>query len=72
MSVGVIICLLRIKFCLSVGAFFERPRANTVRPYRGLGKYLVISPLMLHAVRGDLFVYIYYITPTVELGCQRL
>ena len=28
------LCFLRIKFLLSVGAFFERPWANTVRPYR--------------------------------------
>jgi len=63
MSVGVIICLLRIKFCLSVGAFFERPRANTVRPYRGLGKYLVISPLILHALAG-----VFFITWEIERG----
>ena len=36
---GVIICFLRIKYCLSVGAFFEHLRANTVRPYRGLGDF---------------------------------
>ena len=35
-SVGVNLCFLHIKFRLSVGAFFERPRANTVRPYRAL------------------------------------
>ena len=34
-----------------VGAFFERPRANTVRPYRVLG----ISPLKLHALQEALF-----------------
>ena len=35
-SVGVNLCFLHIKFRLSVGAFFERPRTNTVRPYRAL------------------------------------
>ena len=36
---GLLICLLRIKYCLSVGAFFERPRANAVRPYRVLDNF---------------------------------
>ena len=31
---GLSLCFLRIKYCLSVGAFFEHLRANTVRPYR--------------------------------------
>ena len=48
-------CFLRIKFCLSVGVFCERLRANTVRPYRVLGKYFVISLLILHAVLSVLF-----------------
>ena len=30
-------------------------RANAVRPYRVLGKYFVISPLILHALRGASF-----------------
>ena len=34
MPVGVTFCLLQIIF--PVGAFCERPRANTVRPYRGV------------------------------------
>ena len=38
-----------------VGAFFERPRANTVRPYRVLGIYFVISPLSVHAVKTAFF-----------------
>ena len=33
-SVGVIFLLSAYQICLSVGAFFERPRANTVRPYQ--------------------------------------
>jgi|GEM_PF-2872338 len=40
----------------SVGVFCERLRANTVRPYRVLGKYFVISPLILHAF-GEAFCY---------------
>jgi len=41
---GLSLCFLRIKYCLSVGAFFERPRANRracsdVRPYRVLGDF---------------------------------
>ena len=36
---GVSLCFLRIKCCLFVGAFFERPRANTVRPYRVLDNF---------------------------------
>ena len=31
--------------------------ANAVRPYRVLGKYFVISPLILHARCGNLFAY---------------
>ena len=42
---ALIICLLRIKFRLSVGETCGLPRANAVRPYRVLGKYFVISPL---------------------------
>ena len=38
-SVGVNLCFLHINFCLSVGAFFERPRANAVRPYRVLDNF---------------------------------
>ena len=34
-SVGVSICFLCTKFCLSVGETCGLPRANTVRPYRG-------------------------------------
>ena len=41
----VMTCLLRSKFSLSVMAFCERPRANTVRPYRVSGQCFVISPL---------------------------
>ena len=55
-SVGVNLCFLHIKFRLSVGAFFERPRANTVRPYRVLGKYFMISPLILHTL-GAAFLF---------------
>ena len=41
---GLSLCFLRIKYCLSVGAFFERPRANRracsdVRPYRVLDNF---------------------------------
>ena len=32
------LCLLHIKFCLLVGETCGLPRANTVRPYRALGK----------------------------------
>ena len=35
---GLIICLVQSSF-LSVGAFFERPQANTVRPYRVSGDF---------------------------------
>ena len=35
-SVGAYYLFSAIQYLLSVGAFFERPRANTVRPYRGL------------------------------------
>ena len=35
-SVGAIYLFTAVQFLLSVGAFFERPRANTVRPYRAL------------------------------------
>ena len=52
---GLSLCFLRIKYCLSVGAFFELLRANAVRPYRVLDKYFVISPLRVHAVRLLLF-----------------
>ena len=38
-SVGVNLCFLHIKFRSSVGSFFERPQANTVRPYRGLDDF---------------------------------
>ena len=36
---GLSLCFLRIKYCLSVGAFFEHLRANTVRPYRVLDNF---------------------------------
>ena len=65
-SVGVNLCFLHIKFRLSVGAFFERPRANTVRPYRVLGKYFVISPLILHAIRGVFLFYSKKISEKIE------
>ena len=42
---------------LSVGAFFKRPRANTVRPYRVLVKCFVISPLTVHALVNDLLFF---------------
>ena len=35
---GFIICFLHIKFCLFVGETCGLPWANTVRPYRALGK----------------------------------
>ena len=48
-------------FCISillfVGAFFERPRANTVRPYHVSVKDFVISPLIVHAL-GAAFLFI--------------
>ena len=31
--------------------------ANAVRPYRVLGKYFVIPPLILHAIRGSLLFF---------------
>ena len=48
-SVGVNLCFLHIKFFLSAGAFFEHPRANTVRPYRVSGDFSAknITPLRL-------------------------
>ena len=42
---------------LSVGETCGLPRANTVRPYRVLGKYFVISPLILHALERSFFVW---------------
>ena len=44
-----------ISILLSVGAFCERPRANTVRPYRVSVKDFVISPLNLHTLFGEIF-----------------
>ena len=49
---GLSLCFLRIKYCLSVGETCGLPRTNIVRPYRVLGKYFVISPLILHALRS--------------------
>ena len=54
---GLSLCFLRIKYRLSVGAFFERPRANTVRPYRVLGKYFMISPLILRTLPSLFFIF---------------
>ena len=39
---GVSLCFLWIKYCLSVGAFFERPRAHAVRPYHVLDDFFAI------------------------------
>ena len=55
---GLSLCFLRIKYCLSVGAFFELLRANAVRPYRVLDKYFVISPLSLHTLVQDFCAYL--------------
>ena len=47
---GLSLCFLRIKFCLPVGETCGLPRANTVRPYRALGKHFIISPLSVHYI----------------------
>ena len=62
---GLIICFLLGNFS-SVGAFFERPRANTVRPYHVLVKDFAISPLILHSVVLALFYLQYLFHPDVE------
>ena len=58
---GLIICLLRSKSCIFVGAFFERPRANTVRPYRGLDDFPDKNTTLL---RDNFFVFYKYSATT--------
>ena len=49
--------LFTAELFLSVGETCGLPRANAVRPYRVLGKYFAISPLILHAI-AELFLFI--------------
>ena len=48
------LCLLHIKFCLLVGETCGLPRANTVRPYRALGKL----PYEKEPLYGGFLVYL--------------
>ena len=59
---GFIICLLRFNFW-SVGAFFERPRANAVRPYRE-----AFSPIKTTPIRLSVIFY----PPLVDFIVKRL
>ena len=72
---GLSLCFLRIKYCLSVGAFFEHLRANIVRPYRVLDNFSAkfARPFDMLFLLGVLNVQKYWENNRLALGfCKNV